>query len=689
VHFITFSKFSFFRQSNSHWIAFSRALAIFSLLISTHVFAQDTTKIHRDSLRVYKARTVEVAGDQQRGFIHERFGERVSTEKLQQFSAEPIIAEALPLLGNGIDVKKYGALGGVAFTSIHGLPAEYTVVYRDGIRITNEQNSLSDLGRTASYGIGSIEFFSPAANIELGGDAVGAAIDLIPRHAGTQSQFELGTSAVNYDLQNPVTEENYFAKADLGLGDRLGLSLTASNQHSAGNYPFLQDSTHTIQYRENNAAEVIDYAGTLDYAIARNDGDTSAHQKLTALFDYTTANRGAPGAATMLYRGASTFYANQYDEDLFSALKFDASSDSNLSLSSSVSYQTQYETYTDPQNQIADHYFNRILDAAIHASAEIMPKLKAFGGFDASRSYLFSNENYLSSHDSLVTRNRLSAYLALQTLAIPNLDVVGSLRAEAISQLQTEMLPQVSAIWHLTSEISAEAAWSAGYHAPTLNELYWKEGGNPNLQIETARNITAALRYILPAQSGYRVSGSVMYFRAGVDNEIVWLPGSQGFFTPTNILSVINQGLEFQAEMSMRLSEKYSLEASEDYTILSALNKTAGPEFFDKEIPYSTPTSSIFRTALHDVALGSLAFVAQYRGHRYTDLGNTDGSKLQPETTFDIVLSAEPIRLNAIALLVLQLACRNLSNKQYTEEPNYPLPGRSLRLTASLKLQPN
>src|SRR5207247_1634092 len=66
------------------------------------------------------------------------------------------LTEAARLLSSSLAIREQSSLGYVTLMRYRGLPSEHTIVYRDGIRITNEQNSLTDFGWLDAAGIYSI-----------------------------------------------------------------------------------------------------------------------------------------------------------------------------------------------------------------------------------------------------------------------------------------------------------------------------------------------------------------------------------------------------------------------------------------------------------------------------------------------------------------------------------------------------
>src|SRR5207249_5237566 len=106
----------------------------------------------------------------------------------------PTLADPAKLLTPSLAVREQGGLGQLALMRYRGLPSEYVIVYRDGVRITNEQNSLTDLGWLDPAGVSSMELIPAITSITLGGEAIGAAINIASFPVVRESYAEIRSS---------------------------------------------------------------------------------------------------------------------------------------------------------------------------------------------------------------------------------------------------------------------------------------------------------------------------------------------------------------------------------------------------------------------------------------------------------------------------------------------------------------
>src|SRR5690606_21608503 len=85
---------------------------------------------------------------------------------------------------------------------------------------------------------------------------------------------------------------------------------------------------------------------------------------------------------------------------------------------------------------------------------------------------------------------------------------------------------------------------------PTLNDLYWTPGGNPELQQE--QNKMAGLSW--ERRWPFRLTHSLTFYWKWGKNWIQWIPTELGFWRPFNTLEGQNLGIR------MELSHKWGTE---------------------------------------------------------------------------------------------------------------------------------
>ena len=656
-----------------------RIAAVFILIAFSYASARAQTAEQSsvpDTIRHLPGKPVEITAQRPGGLatVDARGAEIKPTAALTTETGSHLASDALRAMSSSLDVRSYGSLGSIAIPSFRGLPAEYTTVYRDGIRITNEQLGETDLGQLTLHGISRVELIPASTAILLGGDAIGATIDLISE-VRDSNDVTLGSEQTTYDGSSGIPTQSYYAKASLNPLPSLSIVAGGSLDESTGAFPFFQDSTHPNVLRTNNDAALRNANVAALWAASSNTA-------IRLIGNYFYEDRGSPGGISTEGVGASLPSARQTDAQLFGALKADHEQ-GPLAWSLSTGLQRQFESYRDPAYSTFDSAWNTMFNASAHSSYLFNEEIQAFGGVEAEHTTLAGNTNESPNGDSIISRERTSAYAAAKLLPFENLDVTGSLRFETISDLSiSELLPQATIKYSPLHDLVLGAAYSSSFHAPTLNDLYWSQGGNANLKPERGDNWQTSISFE-PNWHSMAVRVSATGFLATIENEIIWLPYIGQEYSPINIGKVESKGIEFRANADLSLGERSSVHIEESYTWLQARNITAGDRNYGNEIPYSSPTCSLFIAEFTRSEYGSLSLLVRYRGHEFSDPANNPMTMLQPVTTYDVTVASREFTFDNFGGK-LNFSIVDLTNEHYEEVINYPLPSRSYHFSIEL-----
>ncbi|MFA5642752.1 MAG: TonB-dependent receptor, partial [Bacteroidales bacterium] len=89
------------------------------------------------------------------------------------------------------------------------------------------------------------------------------------------------------------------------------------------------------------------------------------------------------------------------------------------------------------------------------------------------------------------------------------------------------------------------------YHLPTLNDLYWLPGGNPNLKPE--RGYTGDLSFEIKSTNDTTNTSwhtVVTGYLSHINDWIIWRPGEFRYWSATNLKEVFVRGAEFNISAS-------------------------------------------------------------------------------------------------------------------------------------------
>ena len=162
-------------------------------------------------------------------------------------------------------------------------------------------------------------------------------------------------------------------------------------------------------------------------------------------------------------------------------------------------------------------------------------------------------------------RNLVSAYAAVngEPFACANLNLTA--RFDWTDGKPMGLFPTATFSYQLPfyKAISFTLGYSHNYRNPSLNDLYWSPGGNPDLLPENGRTVDLAVKYGLqkgPFKLDLRTGG---YF-SNVKNWIQWMPTSYRFWVPENVSKVYARGIENHIDAAF-VKENWKVTLSGNY----------------------------------------------------------------------------------------------------------------------------
>ena len=236
--------------------------------------------------------------------------------------------------------------------------------------------------------------------------------------------------------------------------------------------------------------------------------------------------------------------------------------------------------------------------------------------------------------------------------------------------------------------VVAKASVSRNFRFPTLNDLYFLPGGNPDLKNETGVQYEAGLSFAVGRDAIYTLSGSASWYDQRIDDWILWLPTTKGFFSPVNIKEVHAYGVEVRADLSVMLARGLKLDLDGPFSWSPSINvgepMSPADQSVGKQLPYEPEFSG---TATGRLAWRSWGLLWQfcYYSERYTMSSNdiTLTGRLTPYVMNN--LSLEKGFAFRRADLSLKATINNLFNEEYLSVLSRPMPRMNCEFFINVK----
>ena len=130
----------------------------------------------------------------------------------------------------------------------------------------------------------------------------------------------------------------------------------------------------------------------------------------------------------------------------------------------------------------------------------------------------------------------------------------------------------------------AKASVSRNFRFPTLNDLYFLPGGNPDLKKEHGISYDGGVSFAVGRGGSYSLHGEATWFDSYSDDWIVWLPTFKGFWTPKNIKEVHAYGVELKAGLDWQPAPDWQLNADGNFSWTPSINNGDPVDWYDKAI---------------------------------------------------------------------------------------------------------
>ena len=550
----------------------------------------------------------------------------------------------------GFVIRDLGGSSGIKTVSLRGMSSEQTLFLVNGMRLSSVQNGWVDLGLMQLGGIERIEAVRGGQSGLYGADAIGGAVNLITTRSDSSSVSLKGT-----------TGSTGFKRIDALAATGLGLFQVSGGlgaENSTGNFSYIfQNGADTeLRTRQNSDSRLLN-------AFFQSQVNITDNTQALLWTQYYSASRGSPGPET----GSNPLHARLGDDGTTTILQLNHISPALGSLAATGQYRRSYERYQDPESPqpIDDWYLNRSGTASLQWDMPLTETLILTAGGELGAAFLES-DNVLNP----VRRDQQSFFAGAAFIVAPregwvkNISLFPMVRYDDFSDVGGMWSPRIGLNLWFAEEgaVQARSSFGKNFRAPTFNELYWWQGGNPLLTSEEATTFDAGVDWSFPAGGRQRVS--LGYFAVDLRNRITGWP-------PVNIARVLTRGLE--AEWTWEVFGRYSFALNGSYT--DARNR--GEIDFNKRIPF-VPEVVMNLSGAGTFEGFRPVVTVQYVSRRFTTTDNNIALSSEPYAIVQTDLSYSLV-MGSVSVMVW-VSVGNLFNEDYEVVKSYPMPLRTFKL---------
>lgn len=261
-----------------------------------------------------------------------------------------------------------------------------------------------------------------------------------------------------------------------------------------------------------------------------------------------------------------------------------------------------------------------------------------------------------------------------------------TLREEAYGSAISLPIPALFADWRIAGLSGSDLSWaltfkasgSRNYRYPTLNDLYFMPGGNPDLRCEKGWTYDAGADLDLASKETISLKAGAAWFQSRISDWILWLPTVKGYFSPSNVKTVNARGVELKANLTATLHPDWEATLGGNWAWTKSINAgqtlSPGDASLGKQLPY-IPLFSGSATLRLAWKSWSMAWKMQAYGRRYTQTSNeiSPAGDLPAYSVSNLSLE-KGFRLGKVSLQA-KIALNNIFNAQYQTVLSRPMPG--------------
>lgn len=573
-------------------------------------------------------------------------------------------------------IKNYGP-GALATPSFRGTGAGHTQLYWDGIPLNSPTLGLQDMSLFPMGLFDNARLYLGGSNLILGSGGLGGAVDL--------GQYQPVDSRHRAEVKLRQ-EVGSFGTWNTGLG--VGLKLSSKVQSRTRLWHRRSQNNYLVPMRGNELQPLPHAKFAQSGFLQQVQAKLSRLTRISGRFWYHNSERQLPGVIP-------DFNSRQAQADrAFRSLVEVWTGGAALRFNIKAAHFFEETLYTDTLADIKSltQSHSGFFESNVHFKRlgfGILPKAGLRLNIQQARSEGFPEA---------VDRVQASAFARAEAHVHPSVLLSVLLRQEWVDNGFTPFLPSIGLEWNpgflkerkgytekirpLRLGINA----NRNFRLPSLNDLYWFPGGNPDLRPEISETIEASAEGFVPFQGAENaVQLKLSTYAMHIRDLIQWIPDSTALWSARNVREVFSRGGEAGLNVKGKIGRN-ELFFRSNYALTLSQSLVTDNE----EDPLHR--QQLIYVPIHNGNLGLrltrkkwyFDWEQQFAGSRSI---LADGSETLPAFSLSNVRLGRSLTWKKVAA-ELQLRLDNLFNSQYQVVVARPMPGRSItgRLSFDLGL---
>ncbi len=573
--------------------------------------------------------------------------------------ANSITANLSDLLSQNTSVfiKSYG-FGSLASPSLRGTSANHTLVEWNGIQLNSPVNGQVDFSSIPAGAFDKLELKYGNSSFSENSGAFGGMVQL-------STQPDYGNKVCLSLSQFYSTLDNWSTVAVIKLGSLKFQSITRisnvneSNTFSYVNYLLqnkLSEQTKNNLFRQKGIIQELYWLLT-------------DKQEFSVKLWYSNNYHEIP---QIMNTQDQHHFSTQFDENFYAVSQWLYKPNSKTVYENNLNYSYTLIHYKDSLSSTDDtHFINTLSEKFTFHRKSILRHVNISGSADYQYNTVVSDNFNGKKERQIATVFGNINYHPLEKLFF-DFQIRESYRDNSLCPSALSFAITYQPFNDIGLYLNPNV--STNYRFPTMNDLYWVPGGNPNLKSEKNYSTELNLRYkTKPTENKYIVNSSISFYYSDIDNMIVWAPLQATYFEPQNLKKVNSKGIEVLLSVAYKI-KNYRFLLNGGYNYCRSINKTStsiNDNSVGKQLIY-TPENSANASIRIEHAGFILSYRQQYVDKRYI---SSDNTSYLPDYTLGSLQITRQWKPNPFTVQ-LWIGIDNLFDEAYQSVAFRPMPGR-------------
>ena len=564
-----------------------------------------------------------------------------------------------------LSIKSYGA-GGVSTPSFRGTGAGHTQIMWNNININNPMLGQSDLAIIPAGIIDEAEILFGGASLQTGSGGIGGAITL-----NNKPEWNKKTSATISSAIGSFGHYSGIIKVKTG-GAAFQSVTRAYASYAENNYTYINKvrSAEPVRERMQNSRS---FQKGLMQELYFKHKDNVISGKLW----YQSADRNLPANMLVSRVGHDE---NQVDESLRMVLSYDGKLNATEYYATGA-YSRMELNYINKPSSIDSYNQSDSYTFKTGMTNRIGSKIKT--GVIIEEEY--TTVNSVNYENDKARKNNV-AIIGQAGFNDGGLISLSALIKETVID-EKMYAPDFSTGLKLrlngADEHFIKANFAKVSKFPSMNDLFWVPGGNPQLKNEIANMFEAAYKINGKLNSSFFTGLEVTYYNNSIKNLIQWIPGQYSYWMAENIRKANCSGIETSGKVkysrtnffaSVDVSYSYNRSTTKESDINN--DKSIG-----KQLVYvpKNQVGAFVKVGFRDL---SLLWISDFTGERFT---TSDNTLSLPFYTLNSLSAGYVLRLKSMSYNI-NFKVSNIFDVAYQSIEYYAQPGRSYSLKLIINL---